>query len=100
MAHRDLSLALDHKATPLKSASRKAVENAMMALCEVLNHIEVRICRTTTAYDQSPIDGDTEQILYIVRDGLLRRREKRRSGRKANCTQTTCPLQGISNIML
>jgi len=77
LAHRDLDLALNASAAPLAPASRAAVEQALQALRDVLNHLDSTIRQTTTAYQMCPAIGDAEQALSVLRDGLLRERDRR-----------------------
>lgn len=77
LAHRDLELVLHTALQPLASASRQQVEEALSALRDVLNRIESALCRATTAYRSSPLTGDAETLLYVVRGGIKREREKR-----------------------
>ena len=70
LAHRDLSLALKHQAMPLPAVSRKNVEDSLAAIAHLLNHIESAFCRATTSYRNSPLHGDAEDLLYVIRDGL------------------------------
>jgi hypothetical protein len=72
LAHRDLDLALDRKAKPLASASRAEVEAALASLRDTMNFLENRVHRVTTAYAHSPLTGDADQLLYVIRDGIRR----------------------------
>jgi HEPN superfamily AbiU2-like protein len=77
LAHRDLDLVLGARPKPLPPATRQKVEKSLSALRDVLNHIEMKYCNATTEYAYSPTLGDAEEVLYVIRDGLLREREKR-----------------------
>lgn len=70
LAHRDLTLALKHPAMPLPAVNRKNVEDSLAAVATLLNHIESAFCHATTSYRNSPLHGDAEDLLYIIRDGL------------------------------
>lgn len=76
LAHRDLELSLGASPQPLPPATRQLVDESLSALRDVLNQIEVRFCRAHTLYADSPMLGDAKALLYVMRDGLLRRREK------------------------
>ena len=76
IAHRDLQLALDKSARRLAVATRGKIEDSLSAMREVLNHIEDSYCNAVTAY-YSPSPGDAETLLYVLRDGLMRERDRR-----------------------
>jgi hypothetical protein len=77
LAHRDLDLILSPSPQALAPATREKVEESLSALRDVLNCIEMACCNATTAYDHSPTTGDAEALLYVIRDGLLRERDRR-----------------------
>ena len=76
IAHHDLDLALGRKSYLLPTASREAVEHCLAALRDVLNRVEGEYCKADTMYF-SPNPWDAKALLYIVREGLRREREKR-----------------------
>ena len=77
LAHRDLALALnDPKVTPLTPATRAQVEEALSALREILGCIEGKYSNAHTAYS-APVPGDARQLLYYIKMGMLRERDKR-----------------------
>lgn len=76
IAHRDLNLALQRGARPLKPATSENVEHALSALRDVMNGVEMAYCGAHTAYDFSSTPGDAETLLYVLTDGLQLRREK------------------------
>jgi hypothetical protein len=76
LAHRDLDLILSESPEPLPPATREKVEESLSALRDVLNRIEVVYCKATTAYDFSSAPGDAEALLYVIRDGLLREKDR------------------------
>ena len=76
IAHRDLKLALKEPAKPLELASRELVEASLEALRSLLNHVQELFVGSTTAYDHSPLTGDAEDLLYVLRDGIQRRRDR------------------------
>ena len=82
IAHRDLSLALGDPVAPLQPASRQSVEQALDALRKVLNHVHGAMMDTTTLYDHSSRVGDAEQLLGVLRDGLLRQTDRRSAWEK------------------
>ncbi len=75
IAHRDLDLILRTSPQPLAVATHELVEESLSALRDVLNRIEVGYCRSATSY-YSPTTGDAEALLYVIRDGLLRERDR------------------------
>jgi HEPN superfamily AbiU2-like protein len=78
LAHRDLNLALRKNSTvkPLSDISRAQVEGALSALREVLDCIEGSYCGWQTAYNTCLALGDAKELLYVIRGGLLRERER------------------------
>lgn len=82
IAHRDLSLALGAPVAPLHPASRQSVEQALEALRKVLNHTHAAMMDTTTLYERSSRVGDAEQLLGVLRDGLLRQADRRSAWEK------------------
>jgi hypothetical protein len=76
LAHRDLNLVLQASAQPLAPASREQVEKALSSLRHVLNHVERELRQVTTFYASSPLIGDAEDLLYVIRDGLRRRQDR------------------------
>jgi hypothetical protein len=76
LAHRDLDLILSRNQLALAPATRGQVELSLSALRDVLNCIEMACCNAATVYD-SPTYGDAEELLYVIRDGLLRDRDRR-----------------------
>ena len=75
IAHRDLDLALGRPAKILEVATREKVEAALTALRDVLNSIEHEYCEAVTAYF-SPTPWGAESLLHILRDGLLREKDR------------------------
>lgn len=76
LAHRDLNLALQTSVKPLAPASREQIEKALSSLRNVLNHVEQALRQATTSYAHSPVVGDAEALLYVIRDGLRRQRDR------------------------
>lgn len=81
IAHQDLELALNQSAHPLATASRTHVEDALHALRNVLNCVEVALCDSESAYETLAGVRDAESLLYVLRDGI--RIEKERQARWA-----------------
>jgi hypothetical protein len=75
IAHRDLALSLGTSTKMLELATRDTVENSLATLREVLNCVEVKYCQATTLYN-SPTPWDAENLLFVIRDGLLRERDR------------------------
>jgi hypothetical protein len=78
IAHRDLELSLGRAARPLPVASRERVNNALDSIAAVLNRLESHYFNSTVAYRSSPMTGDAEALLYVLRDGLRRAEERER----------------------
>src|SRR5690606_27463633 len=70
LAHRDLRLALGVPVAPLAPASHQAVEEALEALRDTMNRIQLAACGSTVYYQGMPLAGDAEGLLYVLRDGL------------------------------
>ena len=77
IAHRDLRLALEQGAEPLKPASRLKVSEAMKALASVLNAVASHYLQSTTFFDFGAEHGGAMSLLYIVDVGLNAERSKR-----------------------
>lgn len=75
IAHRDLDLSLGKSTRLLETATREKVESSLLTLRNVLNCIEVEYCEATTLY-ASPTPWDAESLLCVLRDGLLREKDR------------------------
>lgn len=79
IAHRDLALALGQNATPLATASRQGVKEALDSIVSLLDAIQLHYQNATAAYGVVPPVGHAEALLYVLRDGLeaeARRRKR------------------------
>lgn len=70
IAHTDLALALKQGATPLAPASRHSVSQAIEALDDVLNRLELHFRNGRILFGALGHPGDAESLLYVIRDGL------------------------------
>jgi hypothetical protein len=71
LAHRDLAIALDQVAVPLKPASRLKVKEALEALAAVLNAIDNHYFDATMIYDHGEGEpGGSIALLERLRDGV------------------------------
>lgn len=86
IAHRDLALALDGSANPLKPASRKKVRDALEAMVDVLSAISEHYMSSQLMFDVCSHSRGAVSLLYVIDDGLkadaerldrMRRREAR-----------------------
>jgi hypothetical protein len=75
IAHQDLDLVLGKSPTPLPDVTRDRIEKVLSALGEVLNRIAVGYGGSPTAYSWVVAPDDAKELLYVIRDGLLHRRE-------------------------
>lgn len=77
IAHRDLSLALETTAMPLKPASRAQVNEALKSIAAVLNAVDAAYFDSETAFDMggSSVAG-AASLLYVIHDGLKRQAER------------------------
>jgi len=83
IAHTDLDHALDRRAAPIKSASRRKIKDVLEAIVEFLNYIENEYCNSESMYlETSP--GSAHMLLRVLRNGVdaeEARRERLRSGK-------------------
>jgi hypothetical protein len=77
IAHRDLKLALGKDTQALEEATRGKVEKSLSALWDVLDRIESAYCKAHSVYDFTPSSADARALLYVIRDGLQRAKERR-----------------------
>lgn len=82
IAHRDLKLALEDGAEPLKPASRAAVKDALASISQVLNAVSQPYLGETTGYEVTEALHGAAGLLYVLDDGL-RAEEDRRERLKA-----------------
>jgi len=77
LAHRDLALALDSRATPLSEGSRKKMRLALEASAAVLNRVENHYFRSKTsfAHDVPPL-GDAEELVHYLQIALEDKRRR------------------------
>lgn len=86
IAHRDLRLALEQAAEPLKPASRKKVGEALKALAAVLNAVANHYLGSTTFFEIGAGHDGAMSMLSLLDAGLnaeSSRRERLTSGRYA-----------------
>ena len=77
IAHRDLHLALGTSARVLPSVTRESVDKCLSGLRDSLNALEFFYCNSHTAYSFVVGAWGAESLLYVIRDGLLREKERR-----------------------
>ena len=86
IAHRDLALALNGSANPLKPANRKKVREALEAIDDVLNAVLGHYISSQTMFEFRGHSRGAVSLLYVIDDGLkadaerddrIRRREFR-----------------------
>lgn len=77
IAHRDLDLTLGKSALMLPVVTRQNIEKCLSILRDILDHMEGFYCKAHTAYTYSASGWGAESLLYVIRDGLLRRKERR-----------------------
>lgn len=70
IAHKDLALALNRAAIPLKPASRAKVTVAMQALDAVLNGVAHHYLDSETVFDQQGTAQRAMSLLYVLDDGI------------------------------
>jgi AbiU2 len=70
IAHRDLRLALERGAEPLKPASRLKVREALTALAAILNAVSHHYLDSTTVFEFGARHGGAVSLLYVLDAGL------------------------------
>lgn len=77
IAHRDLQLAIkDAPMLPLKTATRKKVDEALCAIGDVLNSISRPYMGSTTVFDRGVYSSGAGQLIYVLDDGLRMEQER------------------------
>jgi hypothetical protein len=76
IAHRDLQLALGKSATMLPTVTRENIDKCLSGLGNFLNAVELFYCKAHTAYSFVVGPWGAESLLYVIRDGLLREKER------------------------
>jgi hypothetical protein len=76
IGHSDLKLALGEPAAALADASRKQVSDALKAVSDVLNAIELHYFKSQTAYDLTPRHNGAVTLLYALNDGIKVQNER------------------------
>lgn len=76
IAHRDLRLAIEPSAEPLRQASRLKVKEALAALDAVLNAVSLHYLDSTTYFAFEAVHGGAMTLLRIVDAGLAAERER------------------------
>ncbi|MDF2766660.1 MAG: hypothetical protein K0S81_3655 [Rhodospirillales bacterium] len=87
IAHRDLTLALDRIASPLEGASRIKVSEALAALAEILNAVQVRYEGGITHYDPVPGSEGALTLLHILDEGLEARERRLERFQKGSASE-------------
>ena len=78
IAHKDLKLALEDGAQPLKAASRDRVGKALEAVSDVLNAITSHYSSSETVFRTPAAPGGALSLLYRIDDGLRIEAERRK----------------------
>jgi len=78
IAHHDLKLAIEDGISPLMPASRKAINDALSSIVDVMNQVSLHYQDSNTIFDVHNRLGGGESLLYIIDDGL-RLGEKRKA---------------------
>lgn len=78
IAHRDLKLAMDDHAEPLKPASRAKIKEALESIARILNTISEYHMKSTIAFDSIVGSGGAEGLLYVLDDGIRADIERRK----------------------
>jgi hypothetical protein len=77
-AHHDLALVTDAKATPLETVNKEKVKEALQALANVLNALELHYFNGGTSFDAVAAHQGAAKLLFVLGDGVKQqeRREK------------------------
>lgn len=79
IAHRDLALATGDQAAPLKEGSRKLVEDALRAIREAMNRIDLHFRGSEVAYEHFMTDADgADAVLFHLRASIEAEKKERR----------------------
>jgi hypothetical protein len=81
IAHRDLLTARGLHPNPLAQASRQDVENALRAMRELMNVVEMQFENSTTAYEAFIGDGGGDALVAWLRRGLDAFDDEQRRGK-------------------
>lgn len=84
IAHRNLNLALNKPARPLKDASKKQVDEALDSIVDVLNALSRHYTDSDLRFRMGSRAGGAVSLLYVLDDGLraaATREERLRQGR-------------------
>jgi hypothetical protein len=76
IAHRDLALATDEKARALKSASKAQVTDALSAIANVLNVVDLHYTQSATYFDIGRGPGGAVSLLSVLDDGIQARTKR------------------------
>jgi len=76
IAHRDLKLALDQAAEPLKAASHAKVKDVLDNIAAVLNAVSQYYMNSTTSFEEMRTLHGAVSLLYILDSGLKAKEER------------------------
>ena len=76
IAHKDLKLALNSGAEPLKPASRAKIKEALSSISDVLNALSNHYMDSTTMFEGVDNMGGVVSLLYVIDDGLRAEEER------------------------
>ena len=76
IAHRDLDLALETSAQPLKPASRKDVKDALTSIVNVLNQVTGHYMDSEAIYSKTSSPYGALSLIYILDDGIKAEEER------------------------
>jgi hypothetical protein len=75
IAHKDLRLAMQTGAEPLKAASRARVKEALSSISDVLNAVSNHYMDSTTMFEGVGNGNGAVSLLYVLDDGLRAEKE-------------------------
>ncbi len=81
LAHRDLSLALGGKGTPLPKSGRQQVEDALAAVRTAMNAVYFHYLKNTVPFDLPVTVQDAETLRYYLKVAV-QAEERRRKGKE------------------
>jgi hypothetical protein len=84
IAHHDFAQALDKEVKPLTPVTRQMIDNAIQAICDVIQKISIYYLHSQITFEPKPIIGGVIGLLYTLREGIemqSARHERLQSGK-------------------
>jgi hypothetical protein len=91
LAHRDLDLAMNKSAKPLKTASRKQVTEALKTIADVLNEVSVHYAESEMLFAGTHSAGGAVSLLYVLDDGIRVQAIRKERMLRGEISKEGCP---------